>query len=139
MRSFEIRSVGAPATLRRAVALWAASTVLVGCGLGDQSSDGVAVVTGKSVVTPQTPLDGNAVPKFVDALPTFNGRRSDGTTTQQVTMQEFQQKILPNSVYAGLAAPFNNGTFLWGYNIKVVTDDFLRVLMGADRLTDPRT
>jgi len=118
MRSIEIRFVRAPATLRRAVALWAASTVLVGCGLGDQSDDNIAVVTGKSVRTPQTPLDGNAVPKFVDTLPTFNGRRSDGTTTQQVTMQEFQQKILPNSVYAGLAAPFNNGTFLWGYNIN---------------------
>src|SRR5262249_39207912 len=25
---------------------------------------------------------------------------------------------LPNSVYAGRPAPFNNGTFLWGYNIN---------------------
>jgi FtsP/CotA-like multicopper oxidase with cupredoxin domain len=33
-------------------------------------------------------------------------------------MQEFQQKVLPASVYAALPAPFNAGTYLWGYNIN---------------------
>src|SRR5262249_35201346 len=71
-----------------------------------------------SVRTPQTPLFGNNVPKFVDQLPTFTTTRVNGTQTVNVTMQEFQQKVLPASVYSGLAAPFNNGTFLWGYNIN---------------------
>ena len=55
---------------------------------------------------------------FVEALPTFNGRRINGTSTVNVNMQEFQQRVLPASVYARLPAPFNNGTFLWGYNIN---------------------
>jgi spore coat protein A len=54
----------------------------------------------------------------VDSLPTFNGRRANGAAPLRVTMQEFQQKVLPASVYAGLPAPFNAGTFLWGYNIN---------------------
>jgi FtsP/CotA-like multicopper oxidase with cupredoxin domain len=58
------------------------------------------------------------VPKFVDQLPTFNGHRVSGTSTVNVNMQEFQQKILPASVYAGLGGPFKNGTFLWGYNLN---------------------
>jgi FtsP/CotA-like multicopper oxidase with cupredoxin domain len=55
---------------------------------------------------------------FVDQVPTFAGRRQDGTVTLGVNMQEFQQFVLPASVYAGLPAPFNAGTFLWGYNIN---------------------
>jgi FtsP/CotA-like multicopper oxidase with cupredoxin domain len=102
----------------RTAATCAVALFMAGCGLGNEPDPGVTEVTGASVRTPQTPLNGNDIPKFVDPLPTFNGRRSDGTTTQNVVMQEFQQKILPNSVYAGLRAPFNNGTFLWGYNIN---------------------
>ena len=30
-------------------------------------------------------------------------------------MQEFQQKILPAKFYAGLAAPYRNGTYVWGF------------------------
>jgi len=75
-------------------------------------------VASATVPTPQTPLDGTTVPKFVDPLPTFAGRRVDGTATVNVNMEEFQQKVLPASVYAGLTSPFNNGTFLWGYNIN---------------------
>src|SRR5450432_190291 len=80
----------------------------------------VSVVQEASVLQGQVPLDGNAVPKFVDPLPTFNGRRANATATLSINMQEFQQKILPASVYARLPAPYNAGTFLWGYNINGV-------------------
>jgi spore coat protein A, manganese oxidase len=69
-------------------------------------------------VVAQTPLEGTTIPRFVDPLPTFNGRRVDGTATVNVNMQEFQQKVLPASIYAPLAAPYNAGTYLWGYNIN---------------------
>lgn len=80
--------------------------------------DGVTVVTRASVAVPQTPLDGTTIPRFVDPLPTFNGRRVDATATVNVNMQEFQQKVLPAATYASLSAPYNAGTFLWGYNIN---------------------
>jgi len=76
------------------------------------------VATDASVSVPQTPLPGTSIPMFVDPLPTFYGRRVDGTTTVDVNMEEFQQKVLPASIYEGVAAPFNNGTFLWGYDIN---------------------
>jgi len=105
-----------------AVFVWTpACLALVGCGMQDaryradpQSRSPASVTFG------QTPMSGNSIPKFVDRLPTFSGRRADGTTSLQVAMQEFQQKVLPDSVYSGLAAPYKNGTFLWGYNINNV-------------------
>src|SRR5438270_13827187 len=90
----------------------------VGCdqaGEGDAEpiSIGAAVgVSGESATVPQTPLAGTSIPRFVDPVPTFNGRRVDGTATVNVNMQEFQQKVLPASVYAGLPAPYNAGTYL---------------------------
>jgi FtsP/CotA-like multicopper oxidase with cupredoxin domain len=87
-------------------------------GCGQASDERLGVERSASVTTPQTPLDGNSVPKFVDALPTFNGRRQNGTVTLNVNMQEFQQMVLPASVYAAAPAPFNQGTYLWGYNIN---------------------
>jgi spore coat protein A len=72
----------------------------------------------KSVTQPQTLLDGNSIAKFVDPLPTFVGKRVNASATLNVNMQEFQQKVLPAAVYAGLPAPYKNGTFLWGYNIN---------------------
>ena len=99
-----------------AVGVLAAGLVGFGCDTGEATED-ITVRQGASVTTPQTPLSGNSVAKFVDALPTFNGRRSDGTTTQQIVMQEFQQKVLPNAFYNTLSGTNRNGTFLWGYNI----------------------
>jgi spore coat protein A len=98
--------------------LGASLVLAAGCGQSPGAADPTGTTTQASVRTPQTPLDGNSVPKFVDQLPTFNGHRVSGTATVNVNMQEFQQKILPASVYAGLPAPFNNGTFLWGYNLN---------------------
>jgi spore coat protein A len=88
------------------------------CGLGDNPDETTGVTTQASVKTPQTPLSGNDIPKFVDQVPTFNGLRINGTTSLAIRMQEFQQKVLPASVYTGLPSPFRNGTFLWGYNIN---------------------
>src|SRR5690348_18237620 len=61
-----------------------------------------------SVTTPQTPLSGRSIPRFVDALPTFAGNRVTAATITAV-MQEFQQQVLP----AGFPQ-----TTVWGYNLN---------------------
>lgn len=79
-------------------------------------------------------LDGSTIPKFVDPLPTFNGKRVDGTKKLTVTATEFQQKILPEKFYKRLPesvtyksvetgepiATINprKGTYMWGYQIS---------------------
>ena len=69
-----------------------------------------------SVQVPQTHLPGKDITKFVDALPTFFGQRvRDASYT--VSIQEFQQKVLPDAFYAGLKSPYQQGTYLWGYQI----------------------
>src|SRR5215469_14035468 len=69
-----------------------------------------------SVQVPQTALSGEGISKFVEALPTFFGQRvCDASYT--VSMQEFQQKILPSKFYAKLKAPYQKGTYLWGYKV----------------------
>ncbi len=64
------------------------------------------------------PLNPLLIPKYVDPLPTFVGNRVDGTQPLTVRMQELQQQVLPASMYAGLPAPFNTGTYVWGYQIS---------------------
>ncbi len=71
----------------------------------------------------QTPLPGKNIPKYVDPLPVF-GPASGGTAPRvqagagySVTAEEFQQRVLPATVYAPLTAPFNAGTYVWGYRI----------------------
>ena len=106
---------------RTLTAACAVATLAAGCGVGGadpSAQSSLGTTTQASVTTPQTLLDGNSIPKFVDPLPTFNGRRINGSVTLNISMQEFQQRVLPASVYAGLRAPFNAGTFLWGYNIN---------------------
>jgi FtsP/CotA-like multicopper oxidase with cupredoxin domain len=101
------------------VTLVAAVATLAGCDFGTGADTTVAdTETTVAAATSQTVLSGNSLPKFVDALPTLGGNRVDATATVHVTMQEFQQKVLPASFYASLAAPFKNGTFLWGYNVN---------------------
>lgn len=102
----------------------AAATCAAGCDqAGDPAAEPITIAaavgaSGDSATVPQTPLPGTSIPRFVDPLPTFNGRRVDATATVNVEMQEFQQKVLPASIYAGLPAPYNAGTYLWGYNIN---------------------
>ncbi|MFL5270155.1 MAG: multicopper oxidase family protein [Stellaceae bacterium] len=69
-----------------------------------------------SVQVSQMPLPGTAIPKYVEALPLFVGERVLAPDIA-VSITEFQQAVLPASVYAGLPAPFNAGTFVWGYKV----------------------
>ncbi|GCE07358.1 multicopper oxidase family protein [Dictyobacter aurantiacus] len=69
-----------------------------------------------SVQSAQTPLSSSGIPQFVDPLPTFVGLRQSSQSLT-ASIQEFQQKVLPAQLYASLPAPFNGGTFLWGYAI----------------------
>ena len=66
-----------------------------------------------SVSQNQTPLPSGNIPKYVTALRTFSGQRvtSSSFTTM---MQEFQQLVLPQSVYP---SNFSNGTWVWGYKV----------------------
>jgi spore coat protein A len=84
--------------------------------------------------TPQIPLAGNLIPQFVDPLPglyTFVA----GTTQILLNMEEFQYKILPNSVYAALPAPYNNGTYVWGYRQagQATTPSYIGPVIAATR------
>ena len=71
-----------------------------------------------SVQVPQVPLPGKAIPRFVEAVPTFVGNRVDGTRRLTVSMEEFQQQILPASLYTGVPAPYRAGTYVWGYAVS---------------------
>ena len=64
----------------------------------------------------QSPLAGASIPQFVDPLPTFVGKRVGGSALT-VSMQEFQQKILPASIYSTLQNPYSTGTYVWGYKV----------------------
>lgn len=81
----------------------------------------------------QEVLDGSTIPKFVEPLPTFHGKRVDGTKKLTVCADEFQQKILPESFYHSLPSSIHyksvktgeklftidprKGTYLWGYKV----------------------
>ena len=77
------------------------------------------VATEKQVpaTTAQTLLAGNTIPQFVDALPTLQSARVNGTATVNVDMEEFQQHVLPPQFYPS-AGQFSKGTYLWGYNVN---------------------
>ncbi len=84
-------------------------------------------------------LDGGTIPKFVDPVPLFNGKRVDGTKKLTIKAEEFQQKLLPKSFYKTLPKSVTyksvetgeslftinprKGTYQWGYKI----DDGKRV------------
>ncbi|HET7505554.1 MAG TPA: multicopper oxidase domain-containing protein [Kofleriaceae bacterium] len=90
---------------------------IVGC-TGQAEPEQVSATAAPSVLVAQTPLDGATVPKYVEPLTRLGGSRADGTQTVHVDMVEFQQKILPASMYSSLPSPFNNGTFQWGYRVN---------------------
>ena len=80
----------------------------------------------------QQALDPNVIPKFVEPVPQFNGSRVKGNKKLTISIEEFQQQILPASFYAALlnkvkylgtgktVAEINPklGTYVWGYKIK---------------------
>ena len=75
---------------------------------------------GPATIVPlvQVLMPGATVPKYVEPLPTFNGKRVDGKAAVTVNMVEFQQKILPDSFYAAQVAPYSAGTYQWGYDVN---------------------
>jgi FtsP/CotA-like multicopper oxidase with cupredoxin domain len=101
--------------LARTASLGLAGIAVLGC-TGDEPLQVNSKVQG-SVTAPQTALDGATVPKYVDRLPLLSTNRVDGTQSVTVHMEEFQAKVLPASMYSGLASPFRNGTFQWGYEV----------------------
>jgi spore coat protein A, manganese oxidase len=68
----------------------------------------------------QVRLPGSSIPKFVEPVPLFGpaGIQRVASSRISVSFDEFQQKVLPSSIYARLPSPFNSGTFLWGYNVE---------------------
>ncbi|HTK11652.1 MAG TPA: multicopper oxidase [Ktedonobacteraceae bacterium] len=94
---------------------------LAGIGAVAAVGEGLFLLSHKSspiltTQTPQVPLAGAKIPQFVEPLPTFAGSRVKDTSFT-ISMQEFQQKVLPERLYAGLKSPFNAGTYLWGYQV----------------------
>jgi spore coat protein A len=81
-------------------------------------SDGT-VDAGGGITKPvvQAVLEGANIPKYVEPLPTFDGKRV-GAAAITVDMVEFQEKILPASIYADVPDPYKAGTYLWGYNVN---------------------
>jgi FtsP/CotA-like multicopper oxidase with cupredoxin domain len=110
-----IRSVSV--LLARTASLGLAGVAAFACAGGDEPLR-VSANSAAAQLQPQTPLDGATIPKYVDRLPTLSASRVDGTRAVAIDMHEFQQKLLPSSVYASLPAPFNAGTFVWGYQLN---------------------
>ena len=67
-------------------------------------------------VPSRTALPGSDIPKYVEPLPTFAGSRVSAANVT-VSIEEFQQFVLPAGVYSGLTAPFGQGTYVWGYRV----------------------
>jgi hypothetical protein len=61
-------------------------------------------------------LSGSDIPKYVEPLPTFAGARVSAANIT-ASIEEFQQFVLPASVYSELPAPFSQGTYVWGYRV----------------------
>lgn len=63
--------------------------------------------------TPQIPLAGNAIPKFVDPLPGLDIIPA-GTGQIELRMTEFQAPVLPTGFVPANSQPYT-GTWVWGY------------------------
>ena len=80
-----------------------------------------------SFQVPQTALDGTTVAKYLTPLPHFAGARVAAGSALGVSYHEFQQKVLPDTFYAGLplsitpypGITFNPqlGTYVWGFKV----------------------
>jgi spore coat protein A, manganese oxidase len=74
--------------------------------------------------SPQIPLAGSAIPKFVEPVPGLGdlgainataGTGPLGASQITLNMAEFQAQVLPAAFYTALPAPYNAGTYVWGY------------------------
>jgi bilirubin oxidase len=61
-------------------------------------------------------LPGSGIPKYVETLPTFAGSRVSAANIA-VSIEEFQQFVLPASIYSALPGAFSQGTYVWGYRV----------------------
>ena len=86
--------------------------------------------------SPQVPLAGKTIPKFVDPLPSLE-MITAGPDQIELQMTEFQTKVLPDSFYAALPAPHNAGTYVWGYLTpgQATRDSYLGPVIVATRGT----
>ncbi|MCK7476392.1 MAG: hypothetical protein M0C28_01495 [Candidatus Moduliflexus flocculans] len=100
-------------------------------GLTMLVSMGLMSVQAIAQQTPQLPLLGKAIPKWVDPLPALN-IVAPGATQLVIEMKEFQFPILP----AG-AVPGYTGTWVWGYvpNGQVDYTSYLGPVVLAERGT----
>jgi spore coat protein A len=100
-------------------------------------TDGGAGDSGPQILVPprQPTLPGAQIPKYVDPVPTFDGRRINGKAAVSIDMVEFQQQVLPASFYASLPAPYSAGTYLWGYKINGGAPSFPAVTIEATKGT----
>jgi FtsP/CotA-like multicopper oxidase with cupredoxin domain len=80
----------------------------------------------------QALLHGEELPKFVAPLPTFE--RAKGASLD-VDMVEYQQRILPDSVYENLPEPYRQGTYQWGYKVGESAPHFPATTIEAVRGT----
>jgi spore coat protein A, manganese oxidase len=69
-----------------------------------------------AVPSSRTALPGSDIPQYVEPLPTFAGARVSAANIT-VSIEEFQQLVLPASIYSALPAPFSHGTYVWGYQV----------------------
>ncbi|HTK08687.1 MAG TPA: multicopper oxidase domain-containing protein, partial [Ktedonobacteraceae bacterium] len=90
--------------------------ILAGVGIVGASTEAAIILRFFATPDTQTPLAGNTIPQFVEPLQVFAGARVQSASTT-VQIQEFQQKMLPQSIYEKLSSPYNNGTYLWGYQV----------------------
>lgn len=77
-------------------------------------------LTAGAAFAQQVPLAGASIPKFVDPMPQparLNGTSTTKTNPIVVRLDEFQQQVLPASMYKNLPQPYRNGTYVWSYTI----------------------
>ena len=66
----------------------------------------------------QVALPGRTIPQFVEPLPSLprvDLSHTSRTQPLEVSLEEFQQHVLPDSFYHTLAAPYREGTWVWSY------------------------
>ena len=53
----------------------------------------------------------------MEPLSTFEPEPVLSAAEITVSIEEFQQHVLPASLYSELPAPYDRGTFVWGYRV----------------------
>src|SRR5690348_1879793 len=66
----------------------------------------ISAASAETMTAFRTALPGSGIPKYVDPLPIFEGARQSATEIT-VSIEEFQQHVLPASLYSELPAPYD--------------------------------